>query len=70
MAMAVGPKDGSLTQLYAATSPEIEDGDLRGRYFIPIANEILPSGYARDEKLQEKLWDFSENLVKEKIGGI
>lgn len=37
------PKQGALTQLYLATSPEIEEGDVRGRYFIPIAKEIQPS---------------------------
>jgi NAD(P)-dependent dehydrogenase (short-subunit alcohol dehydrogenase family) len=36
------PKEGALTQLYLATSPEIEDQDVRGRYFIPIAKEIQP----------------------------
>ncbi|KAI1314549.1 hypothetical protein EDD11_002024 [Mortierella claussenii] len=65
---AMNPKKGSLTQLYAATSPEVEEKDIRGRYFIPIANEIQPSAYARDEELQEKLWTFSEDLVREKIG--
>ncbi|KAF9349197.1 hypothetical protein BGX26_012453 [Mortierella sp. AD094] len=67
---AMKPEVGCLTQLYAATSTEIEESDVRGRYFIPIANEILPSGYARDEELQEKLWTFSEKLVNEKIGGL
>ncbi|KAI1314547.1 hypothetical protein EDD11_002022 [Mortierella claussenii] len=65
---AMKPEVGALTQLYLATSPEIEDKDIRGRYFIPIANEIRPSVYALDENLQDKLWTFSENLVREKIG--
>ncbi|KAF9298937.1 hypothetical protein BGZ91_010038, partial [Linnemannia elongata] len=34
------PEVGALTQLYLATSPEVENKDIRGRYFIPIANEI------------------------------
>ncbi|KAF9171256.1 hypothetical protein BGX21_004915 [Mortierella sp. AD011] len=68
--VAVKPEVGCLTQLYAAMSTEIEEDDIRGRYFIPIANEILPSEYARDEELQEKLWTFSEKLVNEKIGGL
>ncbi|KAK3844473.1 MAG: hypothetical protein J3R72DRAFT_438125 [Linnemannia gamsii] len=61
-------KEGALTQLYLATSPEVEEKDVRGRYYVPIAKEIQPSSYARDEELQEKLWTYSENLVKEKIG--
>lgn len=35
--VATTPKVGALTQLYLATSPEIENKDIRGRYFIPIA---------------------------------
>lgn len=41
--VAMSPRIGALTQLYLATSPEVESKDIRGRYFIPIANEILPS---------------------------
>ncbi|KAF8977587.1 hypothetical protein BGZ46_007258 [Entomortierella lignicola] len=67
---AISPDEGSLTQLYLAASPKIEKEDIRGRYFIPVANEILPSPFARDEKLQEELWAYSEKLVHEKIGDI
>ncbi|OAQ32835.1 NAD(P)-binding protein [Linnemannia elongata AG-77] len=56
-----------LTQLYLATSPEVEKRDIRGRYFGPIAIEIEPSTYARDEKLQDKLWAYSEKLANEKL---
>lgn len=53
------PKEGALTQLYAATSPEIENKDSRSRYIIPIANTIQPSKIARDDALQERLWEYS-----------
>ncbi|KAG0325228.1 hypothetical protein BGZ99_000943 [Dissophora globulifera] len=66
--VAMDPERSALTQLYLASSPEIEEQNIRGRYFIPIANEIEPSAYARDEELQEKLWIFSEKLYKEKLG--
>ncbi|KAG0060252.1 hypothetical protein BGZ90_004110 [Linnemannia elongata] len=65
--VAMSPRVGALTQLYLATSPEIESKDIRGRYFIPIANEIKPIHYASDVDLQEALWVFSEKLAKEKI---
>lgn len=44
---------GALTQLYCATSPEIEEKGLSGRYFVPDAHELRPSEcggviYARD----------------------
>ncbi|KAF9206385.1 Retinol dehydrogenase 14, partial [Podila verticillata] len=33
------PDQGALTQLYVATSPDIVKNDIRGRYFVPIAEE-------------------------------
>ncbi|KAF9148835.1 hypothetical protein BG015_009412 [Linnemannia schmuckeri] len=36
---------GVLTQLYLATSPEIENREIRGQYFGPIANELEPSAF-------------------------
>lgn len=43
--VAMMPETGALTQLYLATSPEIENKDIRGRYFAPIANEYQPSKF-------------------------
>lgn len=61
-------KKGALAQLYCATSPEIEEKDVRGRYFIPIANESRSSPMTEDVVLQERLWEYSEKLLKEKLG--
>ncbi|KAF9317097.1 hypothetical protein BG003_001209 [Podila horticola] len=61
------PEDGALTQLYCATSPEIKNNDVRGKYFIPIANELEPNPIALDEDLQERLWSWTENIVQEKL---
>lgn len=36
------PEKGALSQLYLATSPEVEERDLRGRYFVPVAKEAKP----------------------------
>ncbi|GJJ74807.1 hypothetical protein EMPS_07165 [Entomortierella parvispora] len=65
--MAMSPKRGALTQLYLATSPEVENKDIRGRYFIPIANEIQPSRFGTNKELQDKLWEYSEKLMREKV---
>ncbi|KAF9925256.1 hypothetical protein FBU30_004948 [Linnemannia zychae] len=61
------PEVGCLNQLYLATSPEVVEKGLRGGYFVPVGNELRPSPYALDEKLQEKLWTFSEKLMREKV---
>ncbi|KAF9957739.1 hypothetical protein BGZ72_001452 [Mortierella alpina] len=62
------PQVGSLTQLYVATSPEIELQNIRGEYFVPIARKQRSSKYTLDEDLQERLWEFSEKLVRENLG--
>ncbi|CAG8530322.1 3903_t:CDS:2 [Gigaspora rosea] len=60
--------DGALTQLYCATSPEIEEKNFRGKYFVPYGEVSEPIAQGKDEELAKKLWDFSENLIKEKLG--
>ncbi|KAL1925304.1 uncharacterized protein VTP21DRAFT_187 [Calcarisporiella thermophila] len=59
--------DASLTQLYVATSPELDEKDLHGEYFIPIAKIGKPSKHGRDLDLARRLWEFTEKLVNEKI---
>ncbi|KAF9132458.1 hypothetical protein BGW39_000095 [Mortierella sp. 14UC] len=58
---------GVLTSLYLATSSEVENKRGSGRYFGPIANELEPSKYSTDEKLQEELWAYSEKLAHDKL---
>ncbi|KAF0461269.1 NADP-binding protein [Gigaspora margarita] len=64
----LSPDDGALTQLYCATSPEIEEKNHRGKYFVPFGEVGEPSAQSKDEELAKKLWDFSENFIKEKLG--
>ncbi|KAF9379671.1 Retinol dehydrogenase 14 [Podila verticillata] len=63
---SVTPAQGALTQLYLATSPEVANKDIRGRFFIPVAKELGLNSEALDVDLQEKLWEYSEKIVKEK----
>ncbi|KAI1298875.1 hypothetical protein EDD11_006614 [Mortierella claussenii] len=75
------PAQGALTPLYCATSPEIEQGEfkdeddetqmvtgIRGKYFIPIANQLNPNKRVESKTLQDALWTFSLDLVREKLG--
>ena len=65
------PDDGALTSLYCATSPEIEEKNLRGKYFIPFGVESSPKNdYAKDKELAKKLWQFTDDLVNEKLKNI
>ena len=62
--------DGALTSLYCATSPEIEEKNLRGKYFIPHGVESSPNDYGKDEEMAKKLWQFTDDLVNEKLKNI
>ncbi|KAF9112774.1 hypothetical protein BGX27_002818 [Mortierella sp. AM989] len=62
------PSDrGALTQLYCATSPEIETDNVRGKFFIPVANLIPTAPILDDEEKQEELWKFSEEIIEQKL---
>ncbi|KAG0248531.1 hypothetical protein BG011_010173 [Mortierella polycephala] len=75
--IAYSPKQAALTPLYCATSPEIEGkgvgegveqgGGITGRFFIPIANELKVTPLVENQELQEKVWAYSEQLVKDKV---
>lgn len=64
---AIDSHRGALTQLYAATAPEIESENITNKFFVPIAMEETPIPYALDDALADKLWDFTEKLVNEKL---
>lgn len=61
--------DGALTQLYLATSPEVEEKNIKGKYYVPFASPSAPTGVAASEDAPLELWEFTENLLKEKVNG-
>ncbi|KAJ2957935.1 hypothetical protein NQZ79_g6394 [Umbelopsis isabellina] len=60
----ISTRDGSLTQLYLATSPEVEKDNIKGKYYIPYGVEKQPERESASESNQTLLWDFTENLLK------
>lgn len=56
---------GALTQLYLATSPEVEDKGISGQYFWPVAmlHTSAANSLALDETEQKKYWDWCEGVV-------
>lgn len=54
------PREGALTTLYCATSPEVAEHN--GRYYDEC-REKEPSAAAKDAQLQERLWDRSREWV-------
>ncbi|KAG0066571.1 hypothetical protein BGZ89_007144 [Linnemannia elongata] len=57
-------KEAALTQLFCATAADVEGKDLRGRYFIPVANEMRPNPISENVALQEELWSYSEQAAR------
>ena len=56
-------EEGALTQIYlGAAVKEIKDKDIRGKYFHPQVQEMV-NPLSLDEKIQEDLWTFSDELV-------
>jgi NAD(P)-dependent dehydrogenase (short-subunit alcohol dehydrogenase family) len=65
----ITPEDGALTQLYLATSPEVEEKDVKGQYYVPFGVADKPRGVAASEDGPAALWEFTEKLLKEKVPG-
>ena len=65
--VAYNTADGALTQLYLATSPEVESKDIRGQYFVPIADPRLPQGGALNNTEANTLMDWTLTTL-EKAG--
>ena len=67
LSSSISPEEGAITTLYCATSPEIEEKNYRGRYFDPYGIEGEKSYFAKDDDLAKRLWEFTENLINEKL---
>lgn len=60
-------KDGALTQVYAAVSPEIINKRVHGKYFHPVAREAVPCRiHATNATLQKALWQLTEEVIRER----
>ncbi|KAJ3025135.1 UNVERIFIED_CONTAM: Retinol dehydrogenase 14 [Siphonaria sp. JEL0065] len=53
---------GALTQLFCATSPNIETQKMTGRYFVPVAKEKPAKEFTNDETAQDKYaeWEWAK----------
>ncbi|KAJ5888801.1 hypothetical protein N7495_008842 [Penicillium taxi] len=60
--------DGAATAIYLATSDQVRDRNLRGRYFLPVATPGDPSPMAQDPNLGSSLWDWIETHVAQTLG--
>jgi retinol dehydrogenase-12 len=53
---ATSVQQGTLNQLWAATSKDAQTG----KYYVPVGKESAGSAYAQDKELGEKLWKWTD----------
>jgi len=58
------PPDGAITQLWAGTSPDA--AFLNGKYLIPRPRVGQPAPGTLDPELSVKLWEWSEEQVRDR----
>jgi len=57
------PRQGAVTQLYLATSPEVESKDIRGQFYRPQATRAIVPPPLLSVEMEDHLWNLSESLV-------
>lgn len=58
-------EDGAATALYLAASEEVRAKNLRGRYFVPIAESCDPSPVAKDAESGRALWVCMDSFFED-----
>lgn len=62
---------GCRPALFAACSDDVVKGEgIQGCYIEPDRKVVEPSAEARDDALGERLWTLSEEILREKLGGL
>jgi retinol dehydrogenase-12 len=67
--VSINVDDGALAQLYLATSPEIEEKEIHGKYYVPYGEPATPQRHPISKENQTQLWELSEKILSEKIPG-
>ncbi|KAI8379308.1 uncharacterized protein BYT42DRAFT_568378 [Radiomyces spectabilis] len=65
----ISTEDGALAQLFLATSPKVEQENITGEYYVPYGKRAQTTTMAASDEVALELWNFTENLLKEKIPG-
>ena len=56
------PEEGAHNQLWASTTPKQELQN--GRFYTPVGQLAKPFKYSQDEKLREKLWEWTQKELE------
>jgi len=64
-------KHGCRSALFAATSPEMVEGEgVHGQYIMPDKKISEVSKQGQDDAMARRLWDLSIGLLREKVGAL
>lgn len=55
-------EDGAATAVFLGAAEEVEKGEYRGEYWVPVAKIEACSAVAMDGALGERLWAWSEEM--------
>jgi len=61
-------KQGCRSALFAATSEDVVEDKLHGKYIIPDRKVTDPTNQAKDEGLAQSLWNLTREVLKSKVG--
>lgn len=61
---------GCRPMLFAATSDKIVQDKIDGAYIVPDCKVTEPSTQSQDEALQERCWDLTVEVLKQKLGSL
>merc|ERR1711918_143025 len=59
------PRDACLNHVYCAASTEVAELGITGKYFQSVARDQLPHPHCQNAKMQQWLWDRTEQLIRE-----
>ena len=66
--LAFSVQTGALTQLFLATSPKVEEQNITGHYYVPVANaidlDLHVAMHVSNATLTTALWKLSDELTE------
>lgn len=63
-------EEGCRPMLFAATSARVAEDKIDGAYIVPDCKVTEPSKQAQDEELQERCWDLTVDVLRQKLGDL
>ncbi len=65
MGVYISPEQGSFNSLWAVAGKDVT-AEMSGCYFVPVGEKKPPSKHAQDADLATRLWEWTEQAMREK----